>query len=213
MKTIILIACLLLVSGISEAKHLKKHIDPAQETKHKEKKEDSKSFNQMLKKVQDYLNGIKTLKGKFLEVSPEGEKTGSIYWKRPDKFKLVYDPAFHQLIVIRDGIFHHIDTNTHEHQNYGISNTPAALLLREGIDFKKNVKVLDAAMTDEAFSLTLADPDNDQGSSLTLVFQTTPYLLLRFWQVQSQENQQTTVFLSDLTIGTAIEENVFDLPK
>ncbi|MGH6920018.1 MAG: LolA family protein, partial [Geminicoccaceae bacterium] len=53
-----------------------------------------------LARVEAYLNGLDTLRSSFVQINPDGaEVTGELYYARPDKMRLEYDPPSRILIV------------------------------------------------------------------------------------------------------------------
>ena len=56
-----------------------------------------------LARVEDYLNDLTTLKADFVQINPDGGTvTGELYYQRPDKMRLDYDPPS-DILIISDG--------------------------------------------------------------------------------------------------------------
>ena len=56
-----------------------------------------------LARVEDYLNGLTTLKADFVQINPDGGTvTGELYYQRPDKMRLDYNPPS-DILIISDG--------------------------------------------------------------------------------------------------------------
>ena len=61
-----------------------------------------------LARVEDYLNGLTTLKADFVQINPDGGTvTGELYYERPDKMRLDYDPPS-DILIVSDGWQHHL---------------------------------------------------------------------------------------------------------
>ena len=53
-----------------------------------------------LARIEAYLNGLDTLRASFVQINPDGgTATGELYYERPDKMRLDYDPPSRLLIV------------------------------------------------------------------------------------------------------------------
>ena len=92
-------------------------------------------------RLEDYLDGLKTLSSRFQQttLSADGgrmaESKGTLYLKRPGKFRWEYDSPLKQIIVA-DGkrVWLHdleLDQVSHQGQNKALSGTPAQLLAAE----------------------------------------------------------------------------------
>src|SRR5580658_3367913 len=58
-----------------------------------------------LDRIQAYLNGIKTVTGKFEQTNPDGSvSTGTVWLSRPGKMRFDYDPPT-KLLIVCDGNF------------------------------------------------------------------------------------------------------------
>ena len=57
--------------------------------------------------MEDYLNGIQTLKAEFTQVGPDGEPAeGVIYMRRPGLLRVEYKPPV-PVIIVGDGFLIH----------------------------------------------------------------------------------------------------------
>jgi outer membrane lipoprotein carrier protein len=92
-------------------------------------------------RLEDYLKGLRTLSSRFAQVtlSADGgrmvESKGTLYLKRPGKFRWEYDSPVQQLIIA-DGkrVWLHdleLDQVSHQGQGKALNGTPAQLLASE----------------------------------------------------------------------------------
>lgn len=167
-----------------------------------------------IKKVQDYLNGIHTLRADFLQDNPNGTKaSGKMYLKRLGKesfgkLRLDYAPPTLIKIVANGEILRHEDGDTKEISEYSIDSTPASFLLRHKIDFFNNLEVKKIETKGEKIYLTVVRPGDD-GVTLTLIFVTSPMLRLQEWTVIDGQANETHVVLKNVEIGIPLDEGLF----
>src|SRR5690349_21705395 len=85
-----------------------------------------------LKKAEAYLNGITTLKSRFVQVNPDGGNyTGDLYISRPGRMRLVYDKPTPMLMVADGKFLIYVDTQMNDASHLDLDETPAGLLLKE----------------------------------------------------------------------------------
>ncbi len=167
-----------------------------------------------IKKVQDYLNGIRTLRANFSQDNPNGTKaSGKMYLKRLGKesfgkLRLDYAPPALIKIVANGEILRHEDGDTKEVSEYSIDSTPASFLLRHKIDFFNDLEVKKMETKGEKIYLTVVRPGDD-GVTLTLIFVTSPMLRLQEWTVIDGQANETHVVLENVEIGIPLDEGLF----
>lgn len=165
-------------------------------------------------KIQDYLNGLKTLSAKFLQINASGREVfGTLYMKRPDKMRIEYEPGFPQLVIARGDILYFHDLTDDSVSTYTTSSTPAGFILQKRILFNKDMHVRDLKIDDEHHiaHMTLTPDSDGDGPSITLTFRTKPFLALDKWVVLDGQGNATTVqFIpKTLRIGTDIDDKKF----
>ena len=58
-----------------------------------------------LKRIKEYLERIKTLKGNFLQIDTKGiAKSGKVFIERPGRLRFEYDPP-EPILLIADGLY------------------------------------------------------------------------------------------------------------
>lgn len=167
-----------------------------------------------IKKVQDYLNGIRTLRANFSQENPNGSKaSGKMYLKRLGKesfgkLRLEYEPPALIKIIANGEVLRHEDGETKEVSEYSIDSTPASFLLRHRIDFFDDLEVKKMETKGNKIYLTVLRP-GDEGVTLTLIFVTSPMLRLQEWSVVDGQANQTHVVLTQVEIGVPLDEKLF----
>src|SRR5262249_52349006 len=93
-------------------------------------------------RVEAYLNDIKTLSARFMQVSDTGGTAeGKLFLSRPGKLRLEYDPPVPILMVANSGFLIHYDKQLKSVTHLPIDSTPAGLLVREHVALSGDVTV------------------------------------------------------------------------
>lgn len=167
-----------------------------------------------LRKLQDYLNGIRTLRANFFQENPNGTtSSGKMYLKRLGeesfgKLLLAYDPPAKIRIIANGKSLRHEDGEAGDISEYSIDSTPASFLLRHKIDFFNDLNVKGIKRGGGKIYLTVMRP-GDEGVTLTLVFVTAPMLRLQEWTVIDAQANHTHVVLGQVEIGIPLEDRLF----
>lgn len=175
----------------------------------------SRENQAQIKKIQYYLNGIRTLRANFSQSNPNGTTaSGKMYLKRLGKesfgkLRLDYAPPALTRIIANGEILRHEDGDTKEISEYSIDSTPASFLLRHKIDFFDDLEVKKIETKGTKIYLTVARP-GDEGVMLTLVFVTSPLLRLQEWTVIDGQANETHVVLTHVEIGIPLDEKIFE---
>lgn len=171
-----------------------------------------------VKRIQGYLNGIKTFKARITQINPNQQQlSGTIYINRKTdgnygKLRIEYDQKDQNLIVA-DGenlILH--NPVTKENQPYSIEQTPAAFLLQKKLDLEDAVTV--KSLTEKNGKVELVMTKFGAGdASVTLKFSTEPMLKFNGWVVVDAQGNRTDVNLDDVVIGIDLSSSLFTLKK
>jgi outer membrane lipoprotein-sorting protein len=163
-----------------------------------------------LKKAEAYLNGIKTLKARFLQVNPDGKSVeGDAYVSRPGRMRLVYDPPT-PILMVADGTFLiYVDTEMKDASHISLDDTPAGLLLKDNLSFTDpGVKLGGVRLGLGTVEIAAAMSKDPSAGKLTLVFSDAPFEL-RQWRVVDAQNKEVSVTLFDAKTGVALDKDLF----
>jgi outer membrane lipoprotein-sorting protein len=165
-----------------------------------------------LERIQAYLNGIKTVRGKFEQTNPDGSvSSGTIWLSRPGKMRFEYD-APTKILIVCDGNFIEVnDQSLNDIQFVPVKDTPAWLILRDGITLSGDVTVTRFERGPKIFRVTVAQSNDQSDSTLTMVFSDEP-LVLQQWSVIDPQGRATVVALTDLQDVAAPGRCTFVLP-
>ena len=161
-------------------------------------------------RIENYLNGIRTLRSRFFQVAPSGAHAeGDLFLARPGKLRIAYDPPVPILIVAHDRTVGYYDRELKQAQYFGADQTPAGVLLRDQIRLAGgDLAVTRFERSPGALRLTLAQAADPGQGSLALVFSDRP-LSLRKWTVTDAQGQTTEVALMAPEFGVALEPKLF----
>ena len=160
--------------------------------------------------IENYLNGIRTLKARFLQIAPDGRATRGTAWlERPGRMRFEYDPPTPLLLVAGNGLLVFHDSQLGQTSNIPLSQTPLGILLADHVRLSGPVQVTAMQRQPGAISITLVRSSSFADGSLTLVFADNP-LTLRQWTVLDAQRQETRVTLFDVQLGGHFNDSLFD---
>ena len=163
-----------------------------------------------IERAEAYLNGITTLKARFLQISPNGTSVeGDAYLARPGKLRLQYDPPS-PLLVVADGSFLIVhDRQLGEPSYLPLDSTPAGVLVRANVKLNGgDVTTTRVVRLPGVVRVSLVQSDDPAAGEITLVFSDAPFAL-RQWQVKDAQNQITTVSLFEAQSGLTLDSKLF----
>ena len=163
-----------------------------------------------IERAETYLNGVTTLKARFLQVSPNGTSVeGDAYLSRPGKLRMQYDPPS-PLLVVADGSFLIIhDRQLGEPSYLPLDSTPAGILVRANVKLNAGeVAVSRVTRLPGVVRISMVQADDPAAGEITLVFSDAPFVL-RQWQVKDTQNQVTTVSLFEAQNGLTLDPKLF----
>ena len=161
--------------------------------------------------IEKYLDGLKTMKARFLQMSSDGDYSeGMIYLSRPGRIRIEYDPPSPILIIADGSNLIYIDKEINQATAVFLSLTPADLILREKLSFSsEGVLLTGFHHSPGVIRISLVKADDPLDGQLTLVFSDMP-LELRKWTVDDAQGVKTTVSLLGPRFAVRIDKSLFD---
>ncbi len=159
--------------------------------------------------ISRYLNGLRTLKGRFLQVGPDGATTqGTVWLDRPGRMRFQYDKPSPLLLVAGHGtvVFH--DSQLDQTTNIPVGQTPLGLLLADTISLSGDVTLTDFERPPGRLQLTLVRTKSPGEGSLTLMLNADP-LALTGWSVVDAQGRETRLRLSAVQPGGTFDQSLF----
>lgn len=162
-----------------------------------------------VRRVEDYLNGLKTLKARFLQVDSQGGTAeGTLYISRPGKLRVDYDPPNPNLLIANNGLLIHYDRALKAPAYLPLNSTPAGLLVRDHLSLSGDVTVLGVKHGAEALRVTVTQTSDPRSGQVTFVFGEKPFVL-NSWQVTDAQGAETRVSLYNAESGVALDPTLF----
>ena len=163
-----------------------------------------------LTRIEAYLNGIRTLRARFVQTAPDGDVTqGLALLQRPGRMRFQYDPPSPFLLIANAGTLFFHDAQLRQTTNIPLSRTPLGILLADRASLSGEVTVTRFARLTGQIQVCLARTASPGEGTLTLIFTDSP-MTLRQWVVLDQQGKQTRVTLTNLEPGVAIDAKQFD---
>ena len=156
-----------------------------------------------------YLNGIKTLRGRFVQIAPDGNVTqGDVYLRRPGRMRFKYDPPT-PVLIVADGVWLVLwDKELDQVDRVPLSSTPLAFLIRENVSFDDPIIIRKIVRQTGLLNVTVYDKHREDDGDITLIFSDQP-LTLRQWLITDPQQLQTRVSLYDLETNIPLDIKLF----
>ncbi len=161
--------------------------------------------------IQQYLNSIRSLEARFLQVSSNGTYSeGMLYISRPGKLRINYDPPVPVVITTTGTWLVYYDRELEQFSHVPLDQTPAGLLVRDNVDLLSDELVI-TGFEHEAhtYRLTLVRASDPLEGSLTLVLADRP-MQLKKWEITDPQGVTTTVSLLATKFGVELDDKLFE---
>jgi outer membrane lipoprotein-sorting protein len=162
-------------------------------------------------RVEAYLNGLVTLKSRFLQATSTGNYTeGTFYLNRPGKMRIEYDPPVKFLIVADGTWLMYLDKELDQLTHLPLGSTPADILVQEKISLLTgDLIVSKVEHAPGVIGVTLKRED-EEGGKLTLIFADRP-LELKKWIIVDPQGVKTSVSLLSTQRDVSFDPELFKL--
>lgn len=162
-----------------------------------------------LQRIAAYLNSIRTMTAQFQQIANNGGlSTGQLWVARPGRMRFEYQPPHPITLLADSNSVYYWDKELNQTSKYELRSTPAWFFLRDPISFGGDVVVTRFEHAAGVTRVTVVESAQPDAGSLTLVFTENP-LTLRQWIVVDQQAKTTTVTLSGLQFGMALDPKLF----
>ncbi|KQO93622.1 outer-membrane lipoprotein carrier protein LolA [Methylobacterium sp. Leaf91] len=164
----------------------------------------------VLAQANAYFNGMTTLSGNFVQIAADGRRIGGkLTLAKPGRLRFDYDQPS-PMEVVADGTSVAVKDRKLKTQDlYFISQTPLKFLLRDKIDLARDLTVSDIANDPGGIRISLEDRATLGGTSKIQLFFDAEVKTLSQWRITDPQGYQTTVQLSNLQKGKAIDGSQF----
>ena len=160
-------------------------------------------------RIEAYLNDIRTMKGRFLQVAADGAMTnGVFYLRRPRRFRFEYAPPS-PVLLVGDGlwlIFH--DRELGQVSRVPLTSSPLGLLIDDEVSLTDHAAIIFIVREPGIIRIALNDPEKPEQGELTLVL-TDPPLALRQWLVTDAQGLTTRISLFETESNVPLDAKLF----
>jgi outer membrane lipoprotein-sorting protein len=166
-----------------------------------------------IERVNAYLNSIRTLKGNFVQIDPDGQvDQGTFALSKPGRMRFEYKPPASTLIVSDGETVAIQNPKLKTIDKYPLSQTPLDLILGDKIDLLHNHSIVGVDRQKDQFVVKARSRGGKTQGNISLVF-AEPGLELRQWTVVDNQGLSTTVALQNVQIGADVSNVSFALPQ
>ena len=166
-----------------------------------------------LAKAEAYLDGIDTLKARFVQIASDGSAAeGELYLNRPGQMRLDYFPPTPILVVATGHNTVYFDREMESATYFDAEDTPLGLFLSDTISFDDKVTVTSVRKSAGALYITLHQSKDPQSGSLELLFTEKPFTL-RQWTLLDAQGVEISVTLFDTQYDIKLDPSLFEFKR
>ncbi|HMI97245.1 MAG TPA: outer-membrane lipoprotein carrier protein LolA [Micropepsaceae bacterium] len=160
-----------------------------------------------LKRISDYLNTLKSIQGRFLQVGGDGkQEQGNFYLKKPGRVRFEYQKPNPNLVIADGATVAVQNADLHTTDRYPLRNSPLQLLLSDNIDLASDRRISAVKHEPGALSMTA----RDTMGRITLSFADSGTgLELRQWDVVDAQGSHTTIVVNEMRQAADIPARLF----
>ena len=159
--------------------------------------------------IEQYFNGIRTLKARFVQSNPNGAiLQGTLYVRRPGRMRFEYD-APSQLKIVADGSQVTMwDPATRDFGQWPIGWTAASFLVRDPLTLSGDLQVEKIERVNGLLEATLSQSRKPQEGKVIVRLTENP-LTLQGWTIVDNRGNRVTVSLTDMQTGMQLADSLF----
>ena len=167
-----------------------------------------------LKKVENYVNSLQKISGKFSQTSSNGAKdSGTFFINKPGKMRLQYKSP---MLLVADGTsIVYEDKKSNQISYISMNSNPASIVLNGNITFtgkNPSVKVKSITENESTTEITLTTANEKQSGVITLIFENKP-LSFSGWRIRDAQGIITEVSLSDIKPEEYFDPSLFKITR
>ena len=159
--------------------------------------------------IEQYFNGIRSLKARFVQSNPNGSVVqGTLYVRRPGRMRFEYD-APSQLKIVADGYQVTMwDNATRDFGQWPIGWTAASFLVKDPLVLSGDLTVEKLERVNGMLEATMVQARKPQDGKVIVRLAENP-LLLRGWTIIDNRGNRVTVSLSEMQTGMQLADSLF----
>jgi outer membrane lipoprotein-sorting protein len=166
-----------------------------------------------LSRIENYLNGISTLKSRFIQTSSTGPRAaGTVYLQRPGRMRFEYNPPS-PILLVADGLFViYVDLELEQISHVPISATPLRVLIEADVNLVDGHDVQSVKRGPGTLAVTLTVKDDPDAGALRLLFTEAP-LALKQWVIRDAQGIEVRVTLLEAVRGLDFDPRLFQVDE
>lgn len=162
-----------------------------------------------LDRISAYLNSIRTLRGDFVQIDPNGDlEQGRFYLQKPGRLRFEYQPPSSVLIISDGHTVSVANSKLKTVDRYPLSATPLDLILGDDVDLRHDSSVIAVLRQPGILMVEARTSRNRSKPNIVITFSESP-LELRQWTVIDDQGLATTVALRNIESGVALDGTLF----
>lgn len=164
-------------------------------------------------RAEAWLNGIRTLRARFLQVDQRGlVAEGTVWLQRPGRMRFEYDPPSPVLIVADGTTVTFQDRQLGQTSTVFLGQTPLSIILAERVRLSGDVTVTGGERVANRLEIAMVRGASPREGTLILSFATDPFALAQ-WRVIDAQAQEVRVSLSRIERDMPLEARLFRPPQ
>lgn len=166
----------------------------------------------IVERVNNYLSGVQTLTGKFVQVGPDGGRTqGEFYISKPGRVRFEYDdPSPIELIADGSSVVVR-DRRLATQDVYPLSQTPLRFLLADHVDLAKDTHLISVYADDTFVTVVVEEKNGIVGTSRLMIMFSAKDMQLKQWTVTDPQGYDTTVAVYNLDTSKRPDPSMFKI--
>ncbi len=166
--------------------------------------------DQILTKVEDNLNQIRSMRATFIQRGPEGNvDEGTIYLERPGKIRFEYANDNPILVVSNGDMLSFIDYEIKQVSRWPIDKTPLSVLVDDHIDLKdQDIEIPEMIRFAGLIKMSVLQPDQEDQGYITLIFEEST-MELKSWEVVDVQGYTTRIALLNPEYNVSVDDDQF----
>ena len=164
-----------------------------------------------LQRVSEYLNGIASAQGRFVQIGPDGRsEQGMLYLRKPGRLRFEYDKPNPNLIVADGRTVAVSNTALKTTDRYPLLDSPLRLLLSEKVDLATDRRISGTRREAGTLIVTARQTTGPARGQITLFLADTGSSLeLRQWEVVDAQGLKTLLTINNLMTGVELAPRLF----
>ncbi|MCF6197424.1 MAG: outer membrane lipoprotein carrier protein LolA [Emcibacter sp.] len=162
-----------------------------------------------IKKVEESLNSIHSLRASFVQRAPDGTVAeGMVYLERPGKLRFDYGKDAPFLVVSNGSLLTFVDYEVKQVNRWPIKKTPLGILVDKEIKLDSSVEIPDIIRFAGLIKIPVIDPKRRDYGYIILIFEEST-MELRAWESVDAQGYTTRVALVNPEYNVAIDKKRF----